>query len=404
MSFSSRKITFFLAEFPAGGQEQVTLTLMQGLAERGHQIELLLLHRQGAYLDRVPDNIRIRELPRRSRWSGYRRFLPGWPLEAGRHLAGSLGLTTRPLALHHFLGLVDYIEIHRPDVLIAAHGRVPILALWAARVARQPVATLIIEHTIPSSLSAAQEPGRAQQRQAHLLQDMRRVYPTASALVAVSRGGARDLEDTLGLPPQSVHTLYNPVSLDTAPNTQTVPPGNLPRIMTAARLAPEKAQTTLLEAVAKLKAQSQPVELVILGEGPERARLQQRIQELQLQDQVHMPGWQAPHPWLCQSRAFVLCSEYESLPTSLIEAMACGCPTIATDCPGGTREILQDGLHGHLVPVHDSQALAAAIQQTLAEPPDPKALRRRAEDFAMAGGIDRYEALIASLCAPGTGS
>lgn len=398
MSHPRRKITFFLAEFPAGGQEQVTLTLMQGLAARGHQVELLLLHRRGDYLAHVPDNIRITELPRRSRWSGYRRFLPGWPREAGRHLAGSLGLTTRPLALHHFLGLVNYIEIHKPDVLIAAHGRVPILALWAARVARHPVTTLIVEHTILSSLSVAQDTDRARQRQTHLLQLMRRVYPTAHALAAVSQSGARDLETTLGLAPQTVHTLYNPVSLDTSPDAGSKSAGTLPRIMTAARLAPEKAQIILLEAVARLKAQGHLVELIILGEGPERTRLNQRIQELTLQDQVQMPGWQEPYPWLCQSQAFVLCSEYESLPTSLIEAMACGCPVIATDCPGGTREILQDGRHGLLVPVHDSQALATAIQQTLAKPPNSQALRQRAQDFAMARGVDRYETLIESLC------
>ena len=79
MPHQTRHIAFFLPTFPAGGQEHTTLLLMKGLVERGHRVDLLLERKVGAYLPRVPDSIQVHELKRRSRWSGYRRFITGWP-------------------------------------------------------------------------------------------------------------------------------------------------------------------------------------------------------------------------------------------------------------------------------------------------------------------------------------
>jgi glycosyltransferase involved in cell wall biosynthesis len=78
----------------------------------------------------------------------------------------------------------------------------------------------------------------------------------------------------------------------------------------------------------------------------------------------------------------------------LIEALACGCSIVSTDCPYGPREILADGEYGQLVPVDDDLALADAIGATLESPADPQKIIKRSEDFSMSNGIDRYEAYI----------
>src|SRR5690606_18597084 len=74
----------------------------------------------------------------------------------------------------------------------------------------------------------------------------------------------------------------------------------------------------------------------------------------------------------------------------LVEAMACGCPIVSTDCPSGPREILEDGRWGDLVPVRDEEALAHAMERALTRKHDRNALRARASDFSVATGVERY--------------
>ncbi|MES1933792.1 group 1 glycosyl transferase [Salinisphaera shabanensis T35B1] len=400
MSDTKRHIAFFLPTFPAGGQEHTTLLLMKGLVERGHRVELLLERKVGAYLERVPESIPVHELKRRSRWSGYRRFITGWPSEALRHFRGSIGLGERSIPLHRLIALVDYMESQRPDVIISAHDRAPLLAQWAAGISRHRVATVIIERSIFSrNYAASRTDARTHAVMQHRLTLMRRLYPAADQLVAVSNGAAADLADILNLPRDAVRTMYNPVlrpelteraaeSLDDPwVNDRTVP-----LIVTAGRLAPEKAQHVLIDAFAQLLDRGQKARLVILGEGPERENLTRQIAEHGLESSVRLPGWaDNPYAWMAASALCVLPSEFEGLPNTLIEAMACGCPVVATDCPGGTREILVDGEYGQLVPVGDSTALAAAMAQTLANPPAPDHLYTRASDFSLERAIDAYE-------------
>jgi glycosyltransferase involved in cell wall biosynthesis len=154
---------------------------------------------------------------------------------------------------------------------------------------------------------------------------------------------------------------------------------------------------TLLHALARVRRE-RDVRLVVLGRGPLRERLSELAAELGVGEAVRMPGVVAnPFAYLARASAFVLSSAWEGLPNVLLEALACGCPVVATDCPSGPREILADGRHGRLVPVADPEALAAAILATLDAPPDPGPLRARAADFALARSADRYlEVLLGS--------
>jgi glycosyltransferase involved in cell wall biosynthesis len=87
---------------------------------------------------------------------------------------------------------------------------------------------------------------------------------------------------------------------------------------------------------------------------------------------ISLPGFiQNPYPYMVRASTFVLSSRWEGLPGVLIEALYCGTPLIATDCPSGPREILADGQYGQLVPVGDEVALAHAIHRTLSEKTSP---------------------------------
>ena len=84
-----------------------------------------------------------------------------------------------------------------------------------------------------------------------------------------------------------------------------------------------------------------------------------------------VPGFVAnPFAYLARAALFVLSSAWEGLPSVLIEALACGCPVVSTDCPSGPREILENGTYGPLVPVGDEVALAEAMLAVLQSAPD----------------------------------
>ena len=137
-------------------------------------------------------------------------------------------------------------------------------------------------------------------------------------------------------------------------------------VLAAGRLVALKGFDTLLRAFARVR-QQMPARLVILGEGSERSNLERLAAELGVAADVDMPGFD-PNPFRYMKRAgvFVLSSRYEGLPNVLIQAMACGCPVVSTDCPNGPAEILDGGRYGPLVPVDDVEALAYAMAQALA--------------------------------------
>jgi len=106
---------------------------------------------------------------------------------------------------------------------------------------------------------------------------------------------------------------------------------------------------------------------------------------------VEMPGFvKNPYQYMANAAVFGLTSLNEGLPGVLIQAMACGCPVISTDCPGGSSEILEHGKYGRLVPIKDPQALADAINSVLDESPDRDRLRERSSRFSVEHATQQY--------------
>jgi glycosyltransferase involved in cell wall biosynthesis len=127
-----------------------------------------------------------------------------------------------------------------------------------------------------------------------------------------------------------------------------------------------------------------PARLLILGEGPERARLETLVAELGLGQEVAMPGFKTnPYAYMARAKVLVLASRWEGFANVLLEALAVGTPVVATDCPSGPAEILDYGKYGQLVPVQDVEALARALEAALEAEADPAMLKARAKDFAL---------------------
>ena len=202
---------------------------------------------------------------------------------------------------------------------------------------------------------------------------MRRLHGGSNVVVAVSKSTARNIENKLGLEKGTVRCIYNPVvNEEMVKKSKEILPHawfeqkEIPVFLAAGRLEHQKDFETLLKAFAMIR-QQQPARLIILGEGSLRNKLEQYISVLGINRDVSMPGFTVnPYSYMKHADTFVLSSVYEGLPTVLIEAMACGCAVVATDCPEGPSEILENGIYGMLVPVGNAAALAQiAMDQTL---------------------------------------
>ncbi|HET6423207.1 MAG TPA: glycosyltransferase [Planctomycetaceae bacterium] len=163
-------------------------------------------------------------------------------------------------------------------------------------------------------------------------------------------------------------------------------PGVGRRIVAAGRLRHQKGFDLLLEAVARVHSAESPVQLAILGQGPDQAELEQQAAKLGIAEQVHFLGFQTnPFSYFRTADVFILPSRFEGNPNTLIEAVACRVPVVAADCPTGPREILEGGRWGRLVPVEDVGALATALKETFESPPADQQL-----DAARQSVLDRF--------------
>ena len=216
------------------------------------------------------------------------------------------------------------------------------------------------------------------------------VYRRVERVTGVSQGLADEVAEVFDLPPHKVLALRNPrnARADSLQITADQEPMfDKPVLLSVGRLAPQKDYGMLLRAFAEVSAR-RDVNLVILGDGSERASLEAQARSLGLSERVFFAGFvDNAEAFMRRARVFVLSSRNEGLPMVLIEALVAGIAIVSTDCPFGPRELLDEGRLGRLTPVGDAESLAAAIEAELDEP-DVGHDARRAE---RAGWMDQFE-------------
>jgi glycosyltransferase involved in cell wall biosynthesis len=331
-----------------GGAERGALTLADGLAHRGFDVDLVLAVAEGPRLAEIPAEVRLVDL-------GSRRTLSSLPR------------------------LVRYLRREKPYALASVLDHANVVALWARKLGRYPGRVVVIEQNTLSEVTRNGKSRRGRMMPWLVTQ----FYPWADYVVGVSAGVTDDLVRLTNLPPEKVRVIFNPIVTTDIGEKARAPVdhpwfGNGSAVFVAAgRLQPQKDFATLLLAFSQVRAK-RPARLLILGEGPERGELEALVQRLDIADDVSLPGSTGnPYAYFARATAFVLSSRWEGLPTVLIEALSCGVPVIATDCPSGPREILANGRYGPLVPVGDADALARAMESML----DGGAVRPPAESW-----------------------
>jgi glycosyltransferase involved in cell wall biosynthesis len=227
-------------------------------------------------------------------------------------------------------------------------------------------------------------------------------YRVSDHIIALSQGVAEDLSTHACIPRHKISVIYNGVE---TPRVSRTPASALhadhPPILACGRLVPQKGFDILLHAFASLLPHLQNTtgtapRLVILGEGPERGRLERLAHSLGVNESVEMPGWvQNPEDYMSVCSVFVLPSRYEGLGSVLLEAMSAGCPIIATDCRYGPSEILRGGADGVLVEPERHDLLAESMARVLADSRLRARLKhaaeRRSTSFSMAAAASKYE-------------
>ncbi len=396
MPTETRHVALFLRSLAGVGPVRVLLDLARELVQREFRVDLVVAYGSGAYQDHVPPGVHLVNLEARLAQACLPRLLGNGELL--RALGPIPWLPGSPRVLGAIPALADYLQHQRPDVLLAAQHYGNLAAACAHALAGSPGRLLLSQRT---QLSVYLRAGRTPRKRL-ALNPIRRLYPRAEQVICVSRGVAADLQALTGLPAERLPVIYNPVVTPELARQAAKPSGHPwldtpdgpPVVLAAGRLHYQKDFPTLLRAFAALRRQ-RPARLVLLGEGRDRRALGTLARQLGIAGDLDMPGFvDNPFAFMARAALFTLSSRYEGLPGVLIQAMACGCPVVSTDCPSGPAEILEQGRWGRLTPVGDTGALASAMSATLDTPADRAALAGRAQAFSMKRTLDRYLGLL----------
>jgi len=223
-------------------------------------------------------------------------------------------------------------------------------------------------------------------------------------VLAVSKGVADALVLTGRFPREKVSVVYNPVVDETFIKKRDSPATHpwlinktCPVLVTAGAHESLKGYDILLRAFAEVK-RKMSCRLVLFGEGTQTQNLQELAETLGVIDDTSFPGYTDNLPAnLKHADLFVLSSHFESFSIVLVEALACGIPVVATNCPSGPPEILLKGRYGILVEPNNSTDLAKGICNALCGhgiiPPPESWL-----PYSLQAVIERYDLAIHSVC------
>ncbi len=301
----------------------------------------------------------------------------------------------RKVELAPWARLGRFLRSEHVDVLHTHKFGSNVAGTVVGRLARVPV-VLAHEHT----WSYEGKPWRR-------ILDREVIARAADRFIAVSRADQRRMSEVEGIDP--ARTVFVPLGI--------VPPqlpegrdmraelgiaATAPVIGAVSVMRPQKALQVLLHATAELKLRWPGLQVLLVGDGPERPFLEQLTQELELQDTVRFLGQRLDVPDILQALDVgVCCSDFEGSPTVVLEYMDAALPVVATSV-GGIPDQVEPGVNGLLVQRQDPAALAQAITEVLSDPQRAREMglrgqARRRSEFDIDVTVGRLESLYLEL-------
>jgi GalNAc-alpha-(1->4)-GalNAc-alpha-(1->3)-diNAcBac-PP-undecaprenol alpha-1,4-N-acetyl-D-galactosaminyltransferase len=331
-----KRILFLVSSMQGGGAERVAALLCNHWAEQGHQVMLVpTFSGRGECLYPLDERVRL------------------------VYLADRVGTTRKsPLSLlRRFRALRALVREWGPDGVVSFLPHVNVAALLATRGLKVPV--VVSERTYPPARSMGPVWPRLR----------RWTYPWAATVVMQTRRGGDWLAAesprarSAVIPNPCVYPL--PVSKPhLAPAIWMTSSRRL--LLAVGRLSEEKGFAGLIDAFSRLAARFPDWDLVILGEGGERAALAARVEKWGLEGRVVLPGRVGNlADWYQRAELYVMSSRFEGFPNTLLEAMAHGLPAVSFDCETGPGDIIREGIDGNLVPPVDGEAGLARVMAAM---------------------------------------
>lgn len=350
-----RPISFFIPALNCGGAQKVVVNLANALVDlTDNQIHVVLARCEGEFL------------------AGLRSEIIVFDLKTKR-------------ASKSIFALARYLKSVRPHVIVSSMSYVNVVCIIASFLAGKPCKVVVREDSVVRRPSG----GFADKSMCFLIQFlMRLLYPYANSVVTISDSVLKSILDSKIKVKNKVYVIGNPVCVDSSIESKRIIDDtaelSLPDFFICAigRLTDAKGFDILLDAFSKVK--NRKLHLVIVGQGELRDFLFHRSCELGLESRVHLVGYvNNPVSILQKAQVFVLSSRWEGFGIALVEALAVGIPIVSVDCFGAPREILENGIHGLLVPSEDPIALAKGIDMSLYNPVGTREGRiKRSLDFS----------------------
>jgi glycosyltransferase involved in cell wall biosynthesis len=358
------RILFILADLGPGGAQRVVLRLLHHLHGDNVEYHLAVIRSQGPLRKELPTQRPVHDLKaRRVRYA---------PLKI-------LGLCWRL----------------KPSVVVSTLGHLNIALLMLKPLLPRPTHVVVREANTPSV--------RLKHTSAPFLYRFlyRKTYPLADKVVCNSDFMRRDLVERFSLRPGKIQVIPNPVDpvaideeIGKAGNPYDEESRNL---VSVGRLHYQKGFDLLLRAFEKAVRRDTRLRLTLVGEGSERARLKKLAGRLGVEEKVVFAGHQDnPFPYMHYADLFISSSRWEGSPNTVLESLACGTPVLAFDCPGGTAEILREGVNGWLVQEGDWEGLGQKITEVI----DGKMSLTRPllpEKYRIENVVTLWESLFANL-------
>ncbi len=374
------RLTCIISSLGSGGAERVLTTLANAWAASGADVTILTFDSGRARpFFALHDNVALGGLDLRSNTT---------------HILHAIVANARRIAV-----LRRAIRQRAPDVVIGFMDATNVLTLIATRGLAVPV-------VVSDRIDTARYSSGA------IWDRLRRVtYPLADRIVVQTQAAFDRLPERER---RAAVVIANPVvvpakggaspaSLMARPPTAEGPDGRPHRkVLAMGRLTNQKGFDLLLRAFAMVAPRHPDWSIEIYGEGPERERLEALRRTLELNGRVALPGVTAdPFGRMASADLFVLSSRFEGFPNVLCEAMACGLPVVAFDCPHGPREIIRDGVDGVLVEAESADRLADALSRLIEDEGERQRMAVRAPDVVHRFGLEKalrdWETVFADL-------
>ncbi|KAB0581297.1 N-acetylgalactosamine-N,N'-diacetylbacillosaminyl-diphospho-undecaprenol 4-alpha-N-acetylgalactosaminyltransferase [Campylobacter sputorum subsp. sputorum] len=351
-----KKIAVFIYSMAGGGAERVVSNLLGELIKK-YEVHLIIMNDR-LYYD-IPNEVNTHFIEKSAPFENGIKKLLKLPF---------LGLKYKKLC--NKLGIdIHFVWMNRP-CYIAGFAR--IFGLKGAMIFNEcsTPSVLYKEKNLKSFISKTL---------------LKFLYPKADLIMPNSLGNLIDLEQNFGIKKDKMWVLYNAIDMQTITklsNEEIDKNLNKPFFLSVGRLDSGKNHSLLIRAFSKLK--NDKFDLVILGEGVLKNELQNLIKELNLENRVHLMGFEKnPYKYMSKCYAFVFVSLFEGFSNALIEALACGKFIISSDHKSGARELLGDDEWGVLVPVNDELSTQNAMQKAIDDESFVKTYEQKAKTRAM---------------------